>query len=89
MSPSGLQKFIDGSTPHSATRRKLELWYSRHGDRPTGTAVLAGLEVLVSGLPPGDRSPAMRDILGSVRDAYRQRMGTVPEWVEAVLEELS
>lgn len=31
----------------------------------------------------------MREVLGSVRDAYRQRMGTVPEWVEAVLEELS
>lgn len=89
MSPSGLQKFIDGSTPHSATRRKLELWYSRHAGRVTPTAVLAGLEALVCELPPSDRGDAMREVLAAVRDEYRSRTGTVPAWVDDVVDELN
>lgn len=53
MSPTGLQKVLDGADSYSRTRRKLERWYVRESVRYGGgvnaAAVIAALRVTVVG----------------------------------------
>jgi hypothetical protein len=64
MSPRGLQKFLDGVEPYSATRRKLERWYvhetaSGYASATGQDAGLAALRVLTQPVPPGQQAAAM------------------------------
>lgn len=77
MSPSGLQKFLDGASPYSATRRKLERWFVRES---AGSA-LAALRVLVDDLPPSRRDAAVGDMLASLESAFRRARRPVPPWI--------
>lgn len=53
MSPTGVQKVLDGADSYSRTRRKLERWYVRESVRYGGgvnaAAVIAALRVTVVG----------------------------------------
>lgn len=67
MSPSGLQKFLDGARPREATRRKLQLWYAREGSGQVSTvAAIAALDVLVADLPPDARPQAIKAVLAAL-----------------------
>src|SRR5690606_2328711 len=67
MSPSGLQKFLDGATPYTMTRQKLERWYvreaARYGGGPGTGSALAALQILIQDLPAAGRDEAAIEIL--------------------------
>jgi len=86
MSPSGLQKFVDGSAPYLPTREKLERWYVREAaerrvDRGVET-VLAALRVLVGELPAARQGRALSDLFGVLDSAYDGRAVARPGWLE-------
>ena len=70
MSPSGLQKFLAGSQPYSATRRKLERWHAKSGGEPDHHSDVSALEVLVHDLPPIERPRAMRQLLQGLEKVF-------------------
>ena len=85
MSPTGLRKFLSGTTPYSATRRKLEHWYVRHGRGPDLHSALSAIQVLVQDLPPAERIQAMEEILAVLGQSMS---GKVPNWIEQVRSQL-
>lgn len=92
MSPSGLQKFLDGAMPYSATRRKLERWYVReaahYGAGPGTGSVLAALHILTHDLPAPQDGQATIEILDILEAAYRRRQRRPPAWVIEVRRKL-
>jgi|SRR5690625_303343 len=93
MSPSGLQKFLDGSRPYSGTRRKLERWYVREAARyeggpGVGTAA-AALQVLTQDLPTEVGRKTSVEILDLLDTVYRRRRRPSPSWIATLREELS
>lgn len=93
MSPSGLQKFLDGATPYSGTRRKLERWYVResavtYGAELGGGTALAALRVLTQDLPAHSEQHALEEILASLEHAHRVAHRSMPGWLREVREEL-
>lgn len=91
MSPTGLQKFLDGSTPYAATRRKLERWYVREAASRAGAAdaesVRAALHVLGRDLPAAERRKALEDIVLRLEAAYRDAGREPPPWLAEVRAE--
>lgn len=93
MSPTGLQKFLDGAHPYSATRRKLERWYILHGPgrMPSplrGDSALAIVRVLVQDLPPARHRPTMEMLVASMEGAYAAARLSRPRWLEELAAEL-
>jgi transcriptional regulator with XRE-family HTH domain len=75
MSPSGLQKVLEGGQPYGKTTRKLAGWYirdqSRYGGTVTAAAAAAALNVLLQDLPPARRHAGQRrlvELLGELHD---------------------
>lgn len=93
MSPSGLQKFLDGATPYSGTRRKLEQWYVRESavqygaELGAGTA-LAALRVLTQNLPTPSEREALEEIVAALEQAHRAAGRPVPGWLREIKENL-
>lgn len=87
MSPSGLQKFLNGAEPYSATRHKLESWYVRHEgiDIPIETASRA-LELLVADAAPTTQMKMIKDLIAALEGAYRKHGTEVPGWLETLKE---
>ena len=92
MSPSGLQKFADGSVPYLPTREKLERWYVReaaasrvHREMET---VLAALKVLVGELPTRRRERVAAEVLGVLDSAYDGRVVPRPSWLDEARDAL-
>jgi hypothetical protein len=74
MSPSGLHKLLNGTTPYLPTREKLQRWYVRHasnvGEVITAADVEAALHVLTFELgrePSESVRREMLDMLNSTR----------------------
>ena len=93
MSPTGLQKFLDGGHPYSATRRKLERWYVLHGPGRLesglrGDSALTILRVLVQDLSPARHRPTMELLLASLEEAYRSARIARPAWLGELRAEL-
>lgn len=90
VTPTGLQYFLDGGDPQDRTRRKLEGWYlwNEAGlDRSRAEELEAiALSVLVRGLPPHERSPAVVGALGYFGRVYRDAGIPAPEWVSELRE---
>jgi hypothetical protein len=84
MSPSGLQNFLDGAVPYSATQKKLERWYVRRGRGSDVHSALAALEVLVQDLSPDEQLPAMEGILRALERATDDP----PSWLGALRAQL-
>lgn len=87
MSPSGLQKLLDGSHPYSATSRKLSRWYvresSRYGGELSAGSAAAALSVLLQDLAPSARDTGMRRLLDLLAELYP----SPPEWLVELREE--
>lgn len=93
MSPAGLQKFVDGARPYTATRRKLERWYVLHGPGRlaqglTGGSALTILRVLVQDLSPARHRQTIEELVKSLGAAYRSAHLPEPEWLAEVRAEV-
>lgn len=84
MSPSGLEKFLQGGMPYSGSRRKLYDWYTREGSQLrsdlTADGIAGALGRLVQELPGAHRDQAMVGVLGVLMEAY-DAQGAVPAWL--------
>jgi len=84
MSPSGLQKFLDGGNPYGRTVARLREWYYSeagvHGTPPE--LIAAQLRRFVVTLPKPDGGVA--HILEAVDTSYQDAGMFTPEWVRAV-----
>jgi hypothetical protein len=88
MSPSGLQKFLDGTNPYGKTRERLRVWYFREAGF-SGYAVEDAayiLRRLVGTLPTPDYGVA--GVLDAVDTAYQRAGMHAPAWVRLVRNEL-
>lgn len=84
LSPSGLQKFLDGSTPYAPTWVKLQRWYSSGALSPEEIRAEAALSLLVDGLPR-ERKPVIRTrLLQFLREAYRVSGVAAPSWLTSL-----
>jgi hypothetical protein len=93
MSPTGLQKFIDGGQPLSATRRRVERWFVLHGPGRlqsglTGESAMAVLRVLVQDLTPSRHRAVLELLVQSLEDAYRTARLPQPGWLGEVRAEI-
>ena len=94
MSPSGLQKLLDGAHPRGATRRRVERWYVLHGPGRLrvglgGGTALTVVHALVQDLAPARHRPVMEQLLESMEQAYLSARLPRPEWLEELRDELS
>lgn len=89
MSPSGLQKLLDGSEPYTPTRRKLERWYVRESGRAYGVldteTAAAAIELLLQDLPLHAR-PTAADRVRALLDELYSAIGKRPRWLDHLLE---
>ncbi|HEX2202871.1 MAG TPA: hypothetical protein VHG91_06225 [Longimicrobium sp.] len=93
MSPTGLQKFLDGGHPYSVTRRKLERWYvlhgpGRHADGLAGSSAATILRVMVQDLPSGRQRPMLESLVASLEGAYAAAGLPRPGWLDDLRPEL-
>jgi hypothetical protein len=92
MTAAGLQKFIEGGQPYTATRRRLERWYVLHGpgrhQGASGGGALAVLRVLVQDLSPARHRPTLELLVKSIEDAYSSAELPPPRWLLEVRGEL-
>lgn len=88
MSPTGLQKFLDGTNPYGKTKERLRFWYYRQaGFSSFGVEDAAFiLRRLVGTLPAPDHGVA--GVLEAVEVAYQRAGMMAPEWVRLVRHEL-
>ena len=88
MSPTGLQKFLDGTNPYGKTRERLRVWYFREAGFSSFAVEDAAyiLRRLVGTLPTPDYGVA--GVLDAVDTAYQQQGMRAPEWVRLVRHEL-
>jgi len=90
MSPSGLEKFIAGGMPYSATRRKLVEWWYREGTHPhmqlSADAVAVALGTLVGDLPPDRRERTLRELVETLRELYAAQDAPPPAWLAEMPE---
>jgi hypothetical protein len=85
MSPTGLQKFLDGTNPYGKTKERLRFWYFREAGF-NSYAVEDILRRLVGTLPAPDHGVA--GVLDAVEAAYRRAGMHAPERVRLVRHEL-
>jgi hypothetical protein len=81
MSPTGLQKFLAGTTPSVATCRKLERWAfdrAAAGEPVSAEIALAVLRVLVDALPPRRHAEALDRLLAVLE---RGHADAAPPWL--------
>jgi hypothetical protein len=85
MSPSGLDKFLNGGMPYQKSRRKLFDWLHRErnnlGADLTVDGVAAALGSLVRDLPPDRRERALTSLLETLRTLYETNTDTAPRWL--------
>jgi hypothetical protein len=79
--------FINGeSRPREATARTVREWYVREASARPGAGVptiRAAIEVLLGGLPAGERTRAEAELRGTVRRACTRAKITPPGWTAA------
>lgn len=93
MSATGLQKFIEGGHPLSATRRRVERWFVLHGPGRlqsglTAESAMAVLRVLVQDITPARHRAVLELLVKSLEDAYRTARLPQPGWLGHVRTEI-
>jgi transcriptional regulator with XRE-family HTH domain len=88
LSPNGLRNFLNGSTPHSASRVKLERWLATQS-RTTPPPNVGQLVRLVNELAVDlSRRQAVelgREVARWLAEAYEARQLGAPHWVQELL----
>ncbi|HEV7587642.1 MAG TPA: hypothetical protein VGO40_05890 [Longimicrobium sp.] len=92
MSPTGLKKFLVGTSPYAPTLRRLRKWYLHHAALPTGgveyedaSAAIAVLTHDLPGEPRRETADCVLDCLGRGYDGAGQAR---PRWVAELRHEL-
>lgn len=89
MSPSGLQKFIDGTIPYSRTVERVRSWYFRkaglHEVPPDEIA--DSLSRFVATLP--DPTQGVLNLLSAIDQSYAEQGMLSPSWIIAVRSRLA
>lgn len=88
MSPNGLRDFLQGATPRSATRAKLERWLADQGTetRPPNVGQFVHLlNQLAVDLSPDQKTQFGRAIGQLLVESYETRRLSAPRWVQALL----
>ena len=93
MSPTGLKKFLLGTSPYSPTVRKLRKWFVQHGATPAPelsyNEASAALSLLTHDLPAGgprrEAADCVLDCLGRGYDASGRAR---PRWVAELKAEM-
>jgi len=83
LSPSGLSKFVTGSTPYPKTVRKLRSWYRLYvakAEEVSAADVERALETMVLALPVRDRAQVRKRLILVLRDGWEPN---VPPWLRA------
>lgn len=73
ISPTGLKKMLQGTSPYSPTRKRLRAWYAArpaHRVAPAPEVVAAAMNVLVHGLPPEIQTRARIEMGRCLEAAY-------------------
>ncbi|HEX2208290.1 MAG TPA: hypothetical protein VHG93_11460 [Longimicrobium sp.] len=90
MSPSGLDKFLNGGMPYQKSRRKLFDWLNRErnnlGADLTVDGIAAALGSLVRDLPPDRRERAIHALLDTLHVLYREHAETAPNWLSEITQ---
>ena len=85
MSPTGLKKFLDGTSPYSPTIRRLRNWYVRHvaiqQSKVETVDASAAIAVLMHDLSADSRRGAALHVLDAVGDGYARSGKARPEWL--------
>lgn len=86
MSPTGLQKLVDGGSPYTATRKRLERWFikesSRYVAETSPESARAALAILTHDLSPGDRSEVIARLLAVLESQYKEVGDRTPAWIK-------
>ncbi|HET7460880.1 MAG TPA: hypothetical protein VFJ82_06520 [Longimicrobium sp.] len=81
----GLKLYITGvSRPRAATARKLREWYVREASAHAGadeTTARAAINVLLGGLPEGQKGRAAAKVIEAVRQAFSEAKMEPPDWI--------
>jgi hypothetical protein len=89
LTPAGLLKFLNGSAPRPATRKRLLAWYLTQPPVES-EPVLSMAEQLIRRTLPGlnddERAPLMRGFAALARDVYRRKRTTPPRWIDELGE---
>lgn len=88
MSPNGLRHFLEGATPRSATRVKLERWLAAQGKvtRPPNLGqFIRLLNELSVDLSPVETLELGRTLAGLLVQSYDMRRLSPPRWVRDLL----
>ena len=85
MSPTGLKKFLDGTSPYAPTVRRLRNWYVRYAaTQPSGVELedaSAAVSVLVHDLNVESRRWAALQVLEAVGSGYARNGKPRPAWL--------
>jgi hypothetical protein len=85
MSPTGLKKFINGTSPYGPTLRKLRKWHVRYvplsGDEVGEQHAEAALHVLTQDLLPAAQEKTIDCVLECVAGGYDASGRSRPRWV--------
>lgn len=87
----GLNLFLRGSEPYSATRQKLEQWFVRQAsqrqDATDVATAAAALTVLAHDFPPDRRTRLVSEAAAWWGDKYLQADVPKPKWVDQLSTE--
>lgn len=85
MSPTGLKKFLQGTSPYSPTLRRLRSWYVQYAAVQQGHVGLedayAAVNVLLHDLPPDPRRDTAGCVLECLGRGYEQAGRSRPGWM--------
>jgi transcriptional regulator with XRE-family HTH domain len=85
MSPTGLRKVLSGASPYAPTRAKLERWLVREAAASPrlrdATSGRAALDLLLAGIPAGERSAASAELVAMLRALHERLEIEVPAWL--------
>jgi hypothetical protein len=89
----GLNGFLQGAEPYSATRQKLERWYVRHAaeqaEATDAVTAAAAIAVLAHDIPPAQHREIAGDAIRWWGTTYDQLGLPRPRWIAQLEEQFS
>lgn len=93
MSPTGLKKFLQGTSPYSPTLRRMRHWYVQYAAVQGGAVhredASAALSVLVHDLNPDSRTVTASCVLDCVEKGYQRSGQQRPVWMSELREQFA
>lgn len=84
-----LTKLLNGASPRTSTRQKLERWFVSYAAQSERTmdaeTASAAVQVLLHDVPPDERSQRAVELVEFVGQVYRRAQLPTPPWVDELL----